>query len=220
MGSSRLSIWSPLITTRHDGRVGNMPDPWNANIHYDARLDACVPSSATSVLEAGCGDGFLAARLARRVPHVVAIDLDAPVLERARTRFPDANVTWCHGDVLTYRFGRDSFDAVVSNATLHHLPDSKAALHRLSELVRPGGTLAIVGFARTQMRDWPWAVTAFFALGVAKRVRRRWEHTAPQIWPPRETFRQLRRNAHEILPGARISRLLLGRYLIVWHAPG
>jgi SAM-dependent methyltransferase len=48
--------------------------------------------------------------------------------------------------------GRESFVAVVSNATLHHLPDAGAALRRLSELVRPGGTLAIVGFTRTEWR--------------------------------------------------------------------
>jgi protein-L-isoaspartate O-methyltransferase len=60
-----------------------MAGPWNANIHYDGRLDACVPASATAVLDVGCGDGFLAARLARRVPLVVAIDTDAPVLDRA-----------------------------------------------------------------------------------------------------------------------------------------
>jgi 2-polyprenyl-3-methyl-5-hydroxy-6-metoxy-1,4-benzoquinol methylase len=197
-----------------------MAGPWNANIHYDARLDACVPASATSVLDVGCGDGFLAARLARRVPLVVAIDADAPVLGRARARFPDAKVTWCHGDVLTYPLGRESFDAVLSNATLHQLPDAGEALSRLSQLVRPGGTLAIVGFARTQWRDLPWALTALACRGVANRVRGKWEHTAPQTWPPPDTLRQLRRSVREALPGARISRLLMGRYLIVWRAPG
>jgi 2-polyprenyl-3-methyl-5-hydroxy-6-metoxy-1,4-benzoquinol methylase len=197
-----------------------MAGPWNANIHYDGRLDACVPASATSVLDVGCGDGFLAARLARRVPLVVAIDADAPVLGRARARFPDARVTWCHGDVLTHPLGRESFDAVVSNATLHQLPDAGQALRRLSQLVRPGGTLAIVGFVRTEWRDVPWAVTALACRGVANRVRGKWEHTAPKTWPPPDTLRQLRRSLDEALPGARISRLLMGRYLIVWRAPG
>jgi hypothetical protein len=91
---------------------------------------------------------------------------------------------------------------------------------RLSQLVRPGGTLAIVGFTRTEWRDWPWALTAFACLGVANRVQGKWEHTAPQAWPPPDTFRQLRRSLREALPGARISRLLMGRYLIIWHAPG
>jgi 2-polyprenyl-3-methyl-5-hydroxy-6-metoxy-1,4-benzoquinol methylase len=197
-----------------------MAGPWNANIQYDGRLDACVPASATSALDVGCGDGFLAARLARRVPLVVAIDADAPVLGRARARFPDARVTWCHGDVLTHPLGRESFDAVVSNATLHQLPDAGEALRRLSQLVRPGGTLAIVGFVRTEWRDLPWAMTALACRGVANRVRGKWEHTAPKTWPPPDTLRQLRRSLREALPGARISRLLMGRYLIVWHAPG
>jgi ubiquinone/menaquinone biosynthesis C-methylase UbiE len=168
----------------------------------------------------GCGDGFLAARLARRVPLVIAIDADAPVLDRARARFPDARVTWCHGDVLSHPLERESFDAVVSNATLHQLPDAGEALRRLSQLVCPGGTLAIVGFVRAEWRDWPWALAALACRGVANRVRGKWEHTAPQTWPPPDTLRQLRRSLRQALPSARISRLLMGRYLIVWHAPG
>src|ERR1700750_1039101 len=82
-----------------------MAGPWTANIHCDGRLDACVPASATSVLDVGCGDGFLAARLARRVPLVVAIDADGPALDRGPARFPAARVTWCHGDVLPHPLG-------------------------------------------------------------------------------------------------------------------
>jgi len=108
----------------------------------------------------------------------------------------------------------------VSNATLHYLPGASAALHRLSQQVRPGGTLAIVGFTRTEWRDWPWALTALACLGVANRVRGKWEHAASQAWPPPDTFRELRRSLREALPGARVSRLLIGRYLIIWRAPG
>jgi len=77
-----------------------MAKPWNANIHYDGQLDACVPARAASVLEVGCGDGFLAARLSQRVPRVVAVDIGQPVLERAKQRFPGARVAWMHGDFL------------------------------------------------------------------------------------------------------------------------
>jgi ubiquinone/menaquinone biosynthesis C-methylase UbiE len=134
-----------------------MAQEWNVNIHYDARLAARVPARAAAVLDVGCGDGFLAARLARQVPKAVAIDINAPVLDRARARFPDAKVTWCHGDVLAYPLELASFDAVLSNAALHHLPDTRAALRGLGELVRPGGTLAVVGFPQLR-RDGrvPW----------------------------------------------------------------
>ena len=150
---------------------------------------------------------------------MVGIDIDAPVLSRARARFPDAPVTWCHGDILTHPLEPESFDAVLSNAALHHQPDAGAALCRLRQLVRPGGTLAIVGFTRFGWRELPWAVAAFVSRGVAIRLRGKWEHTAPQAWPPPDTFRQFRQAAREILPGARIRRLLMGRYLLSWTRP-
>ncbi|TDC52028.1 class I SAM-dependent methyltransferase [Jiangella ureilytica] len=199
-----------------------MREPWNANLHYDARLADLVPAGARAVLEVGCGDGFLAARLAERSPspQVVALDVDAPVLARARSRFPDAAVDWTHGDLLTHPFEPASFDAVVSNATLHHLPDTAAALRRLGSLVRPGGTLGIVGLTRTERRDLPWSVAASLSLGVANRVRRKWDHSAPLHWPPPHTYRELRACATATLPGARLRRLLMGRYLLTWRAPG
>lgn len=162
-----------------------VPAPWNVNIHYDGTLGALVPSTARSVLDVGCGDGFLAESLARRVSHVVALDLDQPVLDRAQARFPDVPVTWLHGDVLADVVPPGSFDAVVSNAALHHLPDTRTGLRRLSTLIRPGGVLAIVTFARTDWRELPWASAAFIARGVAIRAHGKWEHSAPTVWPPR-----------------------------------
>jgi 2-polyprenyl-3-methyl-5-hydroxy-6-metoxy-1,4-benzoquinol methylase len=194
-------------------------EPWNINIHYDGKLDDCVPREAISALDVGCGDGFLAARLSRRVPHVVAVDIDRPVLERAKQRFPDAAVIWRNADVLEAGDELGSFDAVVSNATLHHLPHTREALRRLRELVRPGGTLAVVTFARPGWRHLPWALGTFVTRGVAVRLRGKWEHSAPTVWPPRDTVAQLRRHARAELPGARVSLLLFGRVLIYWNAP-
>jgi SAM-dependent methyltransferase len=149
-----------------------MAEPWNINIHYDGKLDESVPRQATSALDVGCGEGFLASRLARRIPHVVAIDIDLPVLERAKQRFPSAPVVWKHANILEDDLGR--FDAVVSNATLHHLPDTRAALRRLRDLVRPGGTLAIVAFARPGWRHLPWELATLVFRGVAIRLRGKW----------------------------------------------
>lgn len=196
-----------------------MTEPWNINIHYDGKLDRCVPAGAASVLEVGCGDGFLAARLSQRVPQVVAVDADEPVLQRAKQRFPAASVTWRHGDILDLADELGDFDAVVSNATLHHLPDIPAALATLRALVRPGGTLALVTFARPGWRHLPWAVATLVIRGLAIRVRGKWEHSAPTVWPPGYTVTDLRRHVRAELPGGRVSLLPLGRVFVQWHAP-
>jgi 2-polyprenyl-3-methyl-5-hydroxy-6-metoxy-1,4-benzoquinol methylase len=194
-----------------------MAEPWNINIHYDGKLDKCVPPQASSVLEVGCGDGFLAARLSRRVPRVVAVDVDEPVLQRAKQRFPAAPVGWRHGDILAME-GMGTFDAVVSNATLHHLPDTRAALACLRGLLMPGGTLALVTFARPGWRHLPWALATLVLRGIAIRLRGKWEHSAPTVWPPRFTVAQLSRDVRAELPGARVSLLPLGRVFIYWQA--
>jgi 2-polyprenyl-3-methyl-5-hydroxy-6-metoxy-1,4-benzoquinol methylase len=194
-----------------------MAEPWNINIHYDGKLDKCVPPQASSVLEVGCGDGFLAARLSRRVPRVVAVDVDEPVLQRAKQRFPAAPVAWRHGDILAME-GMGTFDAVVSNATLHHLPDTRAALACLRGLLMPGGTLALVTFARPGWRHLPWALATLVLRGIAIRLRGKWEHSAPTVWPPRFTVAQLSRDVRAELPGARVSLLPLGRVFIYWQA--
>lgn len=196
-----------------------MAESWNVNIHYDGKLVSCVPQHAVFALDVGCGDGFLAARLAQRIPHVDAVDIDQPVLERARQRFPDSSVGWRHGDILTLASGLGTFDAVVSNAALHHFPDTRAALRCLREVVRPSGTLAIVTFARPGWRYLPWALATFVVRGVTIRLRGKWEHTAPTVWPPQDDIHQLRQHVRTELPGAQISLLWMGRILIVWHAP-
>lgn len=203
----------PLIPIRQTST------PWNVNIHYDGLLDRCVPAGAHRVLDVGCGDGFLAARLSRRIGEVVALDVDGAVLGRARSRFGDLGIQWRHDDVLTAPLEPSSFDAVVSNATLHHLPDTAAALRRLAELVRPGGTVAVVGFPRPDLPELPWNTVTFVARGVALRVRGKWEHTAPVVWPPADTLRQVKRAAAEALPTAKVRRLVLGRYLLTYDRP-
>ena len=79
------------------------------------------------MLEIRCGDGFLAARLSQRIPNVVAVDVDAPVVERGKQRFPSAPVKWLRGDILDIAEELGDFDAVVSNATLHDIPDTRAS---------------------------------------------------------------------------------------------
>ena|SRR5271157_1197988 len=113
----------------------------------------------------------------------------------------------------------DAFDAVVSNAALHHVDDTRAALARLAGLVSPGGTLAVITFVKPSLRNGLWHLTSWVACAVVNRIKGKWEHTAPIKWPPPATLRQLGRHVRAQLPGARVHRLFYGRALITRRAP-
>lgn len=188
---------------------------WNHNIHYHRLVLDAIPDHARTALDVGTGDGLLAAELRDRPLGVTAIDVDGDVLDRASAQVD--GVQWVHGDVMTYSFGRQ-FDAVVSVATSHHLPDTRAALRRFAELTAPGGVVAIVGLARTTR---PSEVGMHLAGQVQHRWlswrRGYWEHSAPTVWPPRDSYRDVRRVADDELPGVCWRLLPMWRYALVWR---
>lgn len=197
---------------------------WNHNLHHQRVILDALPSSARSALDVGCGDGLLVRELAARVPRVVGIDLDGPSLSRARGELAGvdaARVELVQGDVMTHPFEAASFDLVASVATLHHL-DARAGLIRMRELLAPGGLLAIVGLAAVGS---PSDAARSLAGAVANRPyqlltgRRHWEHAAPTVWPPPESYGSMRRIVAELLPGARFRTHLFWRYTVLWTKP-
>ncbi len=194
-------------------------DRWNHNIHYHPLILGAIPAGSGRVLDVGCGEGMLARELRRVVRRVTAIDLDEASIELARRHRDGAGIEYVLGDFLTHDLEPGSFDAVVSVAALHHM-DTAVALRRMRALLRPGGTLAAVGLARSGN-----AVDLAFDLGgaVATRVhtltRTYWEHSAPIVWPPPHTYRETRSIATGTLPGVRYRRHLLWRYSLVWTKP-
>nr|WP_300142588.1 class I SAM-dependent methyltransferase [Propionicimonas sp.] len=191
---------------------------WNHNLHYHRLILAGVPAGARTALDVGTGDGLLARDLHLIVPEVTAIDVDADVLERARA--VDAAVHWTLGDVLTHPLPADGFDVVASVAVLHHFPDPDAGLRRLADLTAPGGLLAVVGLARsTSLLDFAHDVAGTVQHQYLSRRRGFWDHTAPTVWPPPHSYREVRRLASRVLPGVRWRRLPLWRYALLWHKP-
>ncbi|MBB5937177.1 class I SAM-dependent methyltransferase [Streptomyces zagrosensis] len=190
---------------------------WNHNIHYHPRILRAVPDDAERALDVGCGEGMLARALQRTVPHVTAIDLDAPSIDEGRAYADD--VDYVHGDFLTHPFEPASFDVIASVATLHHL-DAATGLARMRDLLRPGGVLAIVGLARMTMpHDLPRIVAGVAVDTVHRATKGTWQHPSPIVWPPPLTYPQMRALAADMLPGSLYRYHLLWRYSIIWRKP-
>lgn len=132
-----------------DGRYAEADQIWSGspNPQLVAYIQHEKPSTA---LDVGCGEGADAIWLAKRGWHVIAMDVSQLALERARAAGSTAGtevanrITWLYQDVLTWNDAGSRFD-LVSAQYLHFTRDNAALHRRLAALVRPGGSLLVVG---------------------------------------------------------------------------
>ncbi|WP_225727110.1 MULTISPECIES: bifunctional 2-polyprenyl-6-hydroxyphenol methylase/3-demethylubiquinol 3-O-methyltransferase UbiG [unclassified Nocardia] len=191
---------------------------WNINIHFHDLVVRAV-SGAADVLDIGCGEGMLARRLRREADAVTGIDLDAASIELAKAQSPGGEIDYLRADFLAHPFEPESFDGIVSVATLHHM-DPERGLNRIKELLRPGGTAAVIGFARNEFpADLPRMPATVLAYAWHVVPKKQWRHPSPIVWPPPDTYRTMRKLTERVLPGARFRQHLLPRYSIVWTKP-
>lgn len=192
---------------------------WNHNVHYQRLILDAVPEGCGTAVDAGCGDGMLARKLAGRCGNVIGIDRDERMIEVARERGRTMPaVSFVQGDFLTYPFAEASCDFACANTALHHM-DFAAALAKMARILRPGGRLAVVGLGNNgSPADWVISAAGIPADIYYKFTWGQGNPGAP-IMDPDMTWTQIRRAAARHLPGARYRRHLLWRYSITWTKP-
>jgi SAM-dependent methyltransferase len=98
--------------------------------------------SAPDVLDAGCGAGHTAIKIAPHSAQVVAFDLSAQMLaqvERLANERGLTNVETRQGDVENLPFEDATFDIVTSRYSAHHWPTPRRALAEIARVLKPGG---------------------------------------------------------------------------------
>jgi SAM-dependent methyltransferase len=205
------------------------PEPWSHNLHYHRVILDAVPPGCERALDVGCGQGTLTRRLRRVVPQVTGIDRDQRSIDLARANPAAAGIAYILGDFLAAPFRPGSLDLVTSVASLHHV-DAEAALRRMSDLLGPGGMLAVIGLARDSSPadlglEVPAVIGTRLHHAASAWSRRRAAgppaggYQSPVIWPPPLTYSGTRRLAARVLPGAKYRRHLYWRYSLVWTKP-
>src|SRR6202167_5986522 len=94
------------------------------------------------VADIGCGNGVLACEAAQMGAEVDAIDISPAMLALAEIQAKDRKVairTQSAG-LLSFAYQPNSYDLIVSEFTLHHLPDfwKSVALSRIFAALKPG----------------------------------------------------------------------------------
>jgi len=115
-----------------------------------------LPPSA-AILEVGCGPGRLWSQNLERIPdgwRLILSDLSPGMIGEARFGLGDlTNCSYVSFDISHPPLTGGSFDAIIANHMLYHVPDVRHALAILHRLLKPGGTLYATTNGRTHLQE-------------------------------------------------------------------
>jgi 2-polyprenyl-3-methyl-5-hydroxy-6-metoxy-1,4-benzoquinol methylase len=119
------------------------------------------------ILDAGCGTGSPACQCKMAAPgaKVVAIDLSATSLDRARRRAERLGCEIEFHQLPIQEVGSlgYTFDYIVSSGVLHHMPDPGEGLRALAGVLDPQGFMALMVYGT-------WGRVSIYALQAALRL--------------------------------------------------
>jgi SAM-dependent methyltransferase len=96
-----------------------------------------VAEPGQSVLDLCCGQGSLTAVMSAAGAAVAGLDFSPTMLAIAAKAAPEASLH--EGDATAMPFADESFDAVVCNFGMMHIPDQPKALSEICRVLRPDG---------------------------------------------------------------------------------
>jgi ubiquinone/menaquinone biosynthesis C-methylase UbiE len=157
-----------IMDTSEDADEYEAMDHGVVNEAFAKAVAALVPP-AGCLLDVGTGPGHIPLLLAERIPglRIVAIDLGTHMLERARKHVAERGlaerVEILSRDAKDTGFPESSFDAVVSNSLIHHIPEPLTVFREIARIAKPGAALFIKDLRRPETKVELDAIVALHA---------------------------------------------------------
>lgn len=140
-----------------DGRYRNWK---NYNPAVDARYEITTEAVrelglSKSLLDVGCGDGLLMARVAPLIEQVVGIDSEEDAIRLAREKLSSLpNCEVIRSSCYQLPFGDQSFEAITSADVIEHLKEPQSYLREICRVLRADGAFVLTTPQWRSDRKW------------------------------------------------------------------
>ncbi|MBI3572874.1 MAG: class I SAM-dependent methyltransferase, partial [Candidatus Kerfeldbacteria bacterium] len=133
-----------MSTTNQKKYLGSNPvQQWFLRRFLDRLVDMIASQQPVSILEVGCGEGYLLNQIHERLPDVKkqGYDVFEAALHEGRRLFP--KLTLETGDIYDLPDDDSSWDLVVASEVLEHLANPDAALRELQRVAKRAVVLTV-----------------------------------------------------------------------------
>jgi ubiquinone/menaquinone biosynthesis C-methylase UbiE len=122
-----------------------------------------------SVLELGCGTGLLWRGSSVNVPHgwrVILTDMSAGMLRETSAHLAKLGhpFAYMQADAQAIPFRDQSFDAVIADHMLYHVPDIPRALDEVRRVLKPSGVCYAATMGLANLKEMDELATRFFSI--------------------------------------------------------
>ncbi len=143
----------PFTEFEHEGweRVaGKYDSVWSTSTRQfiGPLLDAAEVAEGMSVLDVGCGPGYVSAAASERGATAIGVDFSREMVGIAKRMFPQ--IKFREGDAQNLAFPDQTFDRVVANFALLHLASPEQACAEAARVLKPGGRFGFTTWARLE----------------------------------------------------------------------
>ena len=140
MCAAKVKSWGE-IADWYDKKQGERGDLWHRTLIDPTLLSVIGDCRGSEVLDLGCGNGYLARRLARKGAVMAAVDQSAKMIKNAKAHDPKnrLKITYLRADAANLRFPEESFDLVFANMSLMDIEDAEGAVGEVARVLKRGG---------------------------------------------------------------------------------
>ncbi len=188
------------------------------DMFVDAFRQRFGPSLSGTVLDLGCGTADISCRFARAFPHINihGIDGSAAMLTFARQTVEaqglSSRIALFHMAIPVASLPQESYDGIIVNSLLHHLPRPEVMWQTIRQAGDPGTPVFVMDLIRPENKARARDIVETYSGNEPEVLKRDFYNSLLAAFRPDEVRDQLKREGMDFLK----LEIVSDRHFIVW----